>query len=46
MARPKRIHDVYWDYDTDPKGSPLALVIYEDRTFEYFRHDDIAAVAA
>lgn len=44
MSAPvKRVHDILWDYDTDPQGNSLALVIYEDRTFEYFRDTDVVA---
>jgi len=38
---PRNVHSILWNHDRDANGEPLALVVYRNRTFEYFRHSDI-----
>ncbi|ASR77197.1 hypothetical protein KIV66_gp90 [Mycobacterium phage MyraDee] len=37
----RNVHTVLWDHSVDPEGNALALVIYRDRSYEYFRHTDM-----
>jgi len=38
-ARKTRVR-VLWNHSVDAQGSPLALVFYSDRTWEYIAHDE------
>lgn len=37
----KDIKAVFPAFDTDPEGRPLALVVYEDLTYDRFYHDEV-----
>lgn len=36
----KQVRQINWGQDSDPRGNPLALVIYTDRTCEYVPHTE------